>query len=141
MTLPLILCLCKGRGGQWSVYYSCPQSLIIPFFIYWLHWILIDWIIKLSFQTCQPLISIYRRGNFYIIIRDEHQFIGHCLFSLDLYIFRLDCTDASLIPLSLIVWMCTPCHKMVAFPHLPSLPQPKPNKMILSLTLFILQKD
>ena len=29
-----------------------------------IYWILIDWIIKMRVQTFQPLIVIYRRGNF-----------------------------------------------------------------------------
>ena len=39
---------------------------------------MISWFVKLSVQTFQPLIVIYRRGNF-VYNRDVHQFIGHCL--------------------------------------------------------------
>ena len=35
--------------------------------------------IKLSVQKFQPLILIYRRGDFVCRIEDVHQFIGHCL--------------------------------------------------------------
>ena len=45
---------------------------------------LIGWFVKFSVQTFQPLMVIYRRGNFFIIIVDAHQFIGHCLILSDL---------------------------------------------------------
>ena len=39
----------------------------------------IGWFIKLSVQTFEPLIIIYRRGNFGGMgSEDVHQFIGHC---------------------------------------------------------------
>ena len=44
---------------------------------------MIDWFIKLSVLKFKPLILIYRRGNFYIIIEDIHQFNGYCLIPLD----------------------------------------------------------
>ena len=43
---------------------------------------MIGWNIKLSVQTFQPLIVIYKRSNF---IEDKHQFIGHCLIPQDPY--------------------------------------------------------
>ena len=55
--------------GHWAVYYTSLQSFIITFFIRWLcnfgdfYWNLIGWFIKLSVQSFQPLIVIYRRGN------------------------------------------------------------------------------
>ena len=39
--------------------------------------------VKLSVQTFQPQILIYRNGNFWSIIGNIHQFIGHCLIPLD----------------------------------------------------------
>ena len=56
--------------GQWAVYSTSPQSFIITFSysLAWQLWgllcILIGWFIKLSAQTIQPLILIYRTGNF-----------------------------------------------------------------------------
>ena len=57
------------RGmGQWAVYYTSPQSFMITFCysilnnfgdFYWI------WLVGLlGVQTFQPLISIYKRGNF-----------------------------------------------------------------------------
>ena len=43
----------------WDVYYTSPQSFIITLFV-----ILIRWFIKSSVHTFQPLIVIYRWGNF-----------------------------------------------------------------------------
>ena len=54
---------------HWAVYYTSPKVLL-SFLIRWrnnfgnFYWILIGWFIKLSFQTFQPLILIYRRVNF-----------------------------------------------------------------------------
>ena len=45
--------------------------------------ILIPWFIKLSVQTCQPLIVIYRKDILIIIIGNLHQFVGHCPIHLD----------------------------------------------------------
>ena len=62
----------EGRG-HWAVYYTSPQSFIITFLIRWLknfgdfYLILIGWFIKLSVQTFQPLILIYRSDNLFII--------------------------------------------------------------------------
>ena len=58
-----------GRG-HWDLYYTSPQSFIIT--VYYLlayqygdfYLISICQFIKLSVQTFQPLIVIYRRGNF-----------------------------------------------------------------------------
>ena len=44
---------------------------------------MIGWFIKLSVQTFQPHIVIYRIGKFYSIIDDVHQFIGYCLIPLE----------------------------------------------------------
>ena len=66
---------------QWAVHYTSPQSFMITFS----HWgLLIGGFMKLSVQTFQPLILIYRRGKFVcIIIEDVHKFIDHCLIPLD----------------------------------------------------------
>ena len=67
-----------------------PKVLQYCFLIRWLNnfegsnWIAI---VSLSFQTLQPLIAIYRGGNFVNIIRDVNQYIGHCLIPLDPWIF------------------------------------------------------
>ncbi len=51
-------------------FFTSPQSSIITFLNHWLqnfgdfYWILISWFIKMSVQTFQALILIYRRGNF-----------------------------------------------------------------------------
>ena len=67
------------------------QSLLIMRFSYLLannfgnfYYILIGWFIKLSVQTLQQLIVIYRRGNFVQNIGDVHQ--GGSI--LDIFIFR-----------------------------------------------------
>ena len=46
----------QGERGQWAVYYTSSQSLLITFFysLAWQSWNLIGWFIKLSFS----------RGNF-----------------------------------------------------------------------------
>ena len=59
----------KGERGQLAVYFIGNQSFIITFSYsfnnFWdSKWILIGWLIKLSVQTFQPLIVIYRRDNF-----------------------------------------------------------------------------
>ena len=74
-------CVLSGREGT----LSCPQSFKKTFLIRWInnfgdfYYISIGWFIKLSVQTFQQLILIYR----IVIIRDKHQFIGHCLIPLD----------------------------------------------------------
>ena len=58
----------QGGRGNWAVDYNSPQGFIISFPIRWPHnfgdfyQTSIDW--WLSAQTVQPLIVIYRRGNF-----------------------------------------------------------------------------
>ena len=42
------------------------------------------WLIKLSNQTFQPVILIYKRVILCIIIGDVHKFIGHCLRSMSI---------------------------------------------------------
>ena len=60
----------KGGMGHRAVYYTSPQSIKIMFSyslvqqLWGLLLILIGWFIKLSCQMFQPLIVIYRRGNF-----------------------------------------------------------------------------
>ena len=58
-----------GGRGHWTVHYTGPQSFIIR----WLNnfgdlFNFIGWFIKLSFQMFQPIIVIYRRVFFCIII-------------------------------------------------------------------------
>ena len=61
--------LSEGRG-HWALYYTSPQSLIITFSIRQLnnledyYSILIGWFIQFSVKKFQPLIVIYRMGNF-----------------------------------------------------------------------------
>ena len=62
--------LCRGRG-HWAVYYTIPQSFMIPFFIRWLiifgnfYWTYISWFIQLRVQTFQIIFVLFnRRGNF-----------------------------------------------------------------------------
>ena len=82
----------QGGRAQWTVYYTSPQSLITKF-SYSLaqqHWGLLlnlFWFIKKSVQTLQPLIVIYRRGNFEYHHWELHQFFGYCLNPLDPRIF------------------------------------------------------
>ncbi len=45
------------------------------------YWILIGWFMKLSVQTFQLLIVIYKRVNFNI--GAVHKFVGKCLIPLD----------------------------------------------------------
>ena len=60
----------QGRRGQWAVYHASPKSFIITFsyLLAWqlgdFYWTLIGWFNKLSLQTFQSLIIIYRRSNF-----------------------------------------------------------------------------
>ena len=64
------------------VYYTSPQSFIIMFFIRWFKTLGTFWLVdSLSVQTFQPLILFYWRIIVFIIIKDVHQFIGHCLHS------------------------------------------------------------
>ena len=62
-----ISCFSQEGRRHWAVYYTGTQSFII---ICWFnhfgdfYWILIGWFTKFSFQSCQPLILIYRTGNF-----------------------------------------------------------------------------
>ena len=65
-----------------------PKVLYFYILIRWLNnfgdfLILISGFIKLSVQSFQPLIIIYRKGNLVIIIDDVYQFISHCLIPLD----------------------------------------------------------
>ena len=53
----------KGRG-HWPVYYSSPQCFIKAQLIWGHYRILIGLFIRVTFQTFQPLIVIYRKGNF-----------------------------------------------------------------------------
>ena len=70
--------LTQRERGQLAVYYSSPLSLKYRILIRWLYillgleWLLISWFIKLSVKGFQPLIIIYRSGNFCIIIGDVH---------------------------------------------------------------------
>ena len=74
-----------GGRKHWAVYYTSPKRFLIR----WLnsfgdfYWLLIGGFIKLSVQTFQPLIVIYKSCNLYIIIGNVHQFIGHSLIPLD----------------------------------------------------------
>ncbi len=60
----------QKKRGQWDVNYTSSKSFIITFFysltwqLWELWWILIGWFIKLSLQTSQQIIVIYRRDNF-----------------------------------------------------------------------------
>ncbi len=71
-------------------YYTCPQSFIKTFsysFAYnfeGLYWILVGWFSKLSVQTFQSLIVIYRRGCL-SLLGMYINFIGHCLIPLDIF--------------------------------------------------------
>ena len=51
--------------------------------------IFIGWFIKLSIQTFQLLIEIKEGLTLCIIIEDVHQFISHCLISLDLWVLQI----------------------------------------------------
>ena len=48
---------------------------------------------KLSFQTFQSLIVIYKMLILGIIIGDVHRFIGHCLIPLDTRFLRIKLLD------------------------------------------------
>ena len=53
--------------GQLAVITLVPKVLTFSYWLakqLWGLWILIGWFIKLSVQTFQPIIGIYRRGNF-----------------------------------------------------------------------------
>ena len=71
----------QGGRGHWDLYYTSPQSFIIT--LYYLlayqygdfYLISICQFIKLSVQTFQPLIVIYRRGNLCIINEKVHTFM------------------------------------------------------------------
>ena len=56
----------QRERGQWTVYYTSPQSFIITFDLITLGLLLnlYFWLILLSVQTFQTLILIYIRGNF-----------------------------------------------------------------------------
>ena len=56
----------QGWMVHWDVYFTCPQSFIIPkVFLFICLTPLIVWFIKLSVQTfLQPLMVIYRMVNF-----------------------------------------------------------------------------
>ena len=68
---PYIYGCTQSETGQWAVYYTSPQSFIIVFlFVGFITLgtlvisVLIGCLIKLSVLTFQPLILMYRRGNF-----------------------------------------------------------------------------
>ena len=55
--------------GQWSVYYTSPQSFTKIRWLYTFgdfYLILIGWFVKLSVKTIQPLVLIYRRGILHV---------------------------------------------------------------------------
>ncbi len=67
--------------------YTSPQSLNRWFNNHGdFYLMLIVWFIKLSVQTFQPLIVIYRRDDFVYHHRNVHKFIGLCLIPLDPWI-------------------------------------------------------
>ena len=53
----------QRKRGQWADYYTSPQSHIITFF-----YLLAQQHLTSLTQTFQPLILIYKRGNFVYII-------------------------------------------------------------------------
>ena len=60
---PLPLNISHGGRGYWVVYYTSPKYILLM--LAWQLWgPLLNFIIKLSVQTFQPLTVIYRRGNF-----------------------------------------------------------------------------
>ena len=68
------------------VCYSSPQGFIHCFFIRWIYKfgdLKFYCIMRLSVQTFQALLVIYRRVILCIIIENFYQFIGHCLIPLD----------------------------------------------------------
>ena len=75
-----VMAMQAGRVGHCAVYYTSPQSFIITFSyslteqLWGLLLHLIGWLIKLSVQTFQPIIVIYKSGNLC------YQFIGLCPF-------------------------------------------------------------
>ena len=79
---------CRERErerGQWVVYYTSSYKFYDNVFL------IVDLTTLLTlvnFDGFQPLILIYRRGNFlYYIFWDVHQFIGQCLIPLDPWYF------------------------------------------------------
>ena len=75
----------QGGGGHWAVYWTSPQSYIFLFVRLRTlgTWFWSGRVFKLSIQTYQLLIVIYRRGNFVYDRCDVLQLIGHCLIPLD----------------------------------------------------------
>ena len=52
------------QRGYLAVYYTSPQSLVIKFLIHGdSYWIVIGWFIKLSVNTFQPIIVIFRKDS------------------------------------------------------------------------------
>ena len=77
----------QGGRGHWPVYFTRPQSFIIPnvFLIRWLNkfgnLINFDWLV---FDIECSNVSTTEEGLIVcIVIGDVHQFIRHCLIPLD----------------------------------------------------------
>ena len=70
MCIQIIRLGSSREGRHWAVYYACPQSFIKTFSyslvqqLWGLFEILIGWFFSYCVLTFQPIIVIYRRGNF-----------------------------------------------------------------------------
>ena len=80
----------QGGREHWAVYYISPTSFITTFCylldqkLLGIYQILIVWFIKLSVQTFQRLVIIYRRGNFLYNLRGTGKYTNSSAIVLSL---------------------------------------------------------